>query len=224
LGGVALIIWLVVYVGVLHLNSSQRRKVVLGLVIFSLGQELADDLLRVFHGVWFAQTALPLHLCSLGILVSVWALLTQKQSVFEVAYFLGFVASTQAPLTPDNTRWRRGELDVLRNFLSHGAIVLNVFWLGFVDRIRCRAWSWLKVLLITNVVTIPIALRHLALGSNCFFICWKPEGVNPFLIGEWPWYALWFEVPGLVFFVLVYLPMWWVNRRMSLRPGVVKNG
>jgi hypothetical integral membrane protein (TIGR02206 family) len=146
-------------------------------------------------------------------LVSVWALLTRKQLVFEVAYFWGFAAATQAILTPDNSRWRLGELDLFWNFLSHGAIILNVFWLVVVERMRCRKGSWLRVFLITNLMTIPIALINLAIGANYFFICRKPGGGSPFLIGDWPWYILWFELLAFVFFFLLYVPMWWVNRR-----------
>ncbi len=206
--------WLVLlYIGLRHMSPGQQRKFAIGLAIFSLAQELADDLLRVYHGVWAPETALPFHLCSLGMLVSVWALLSRRQLVFEVAYFWVLAAASQAILTPDNTRWRLGELDVFWNFLSHGVIILNVLWLVFVERMRCRRWSWLKVFAITNLTVIPISLINLGLRSNYFFICWKPGGESPFLIGEWPWYILWFEVLGFCFFLLAYLPMWWAKRR-----------
>jgi hypothetical integral membrane protein (TIGR02206 family) len=213
LAGIALVCFVVVFVGVRYLDPQQRRQVAIGLAFLSLGQELTDDLLRAYHGVWSAQNALPLHLCSLGMLVSVWALLTRRQLVFEVAYFWGFAAATQAILTPDNGRWRLGELDLFWNFLSHGAIILNVFWLVVVEQMRCRRGSWLRVFLITNLMTVPIALINLAIGANYFFICEKPGGGSPFLMGEWPWYILWFELLGFVFFFLLYVPMWWVNRR-----------
>ncbi len=217
--GATVLVWIVVlWLGLRRLDPKQGRRVALGLAFFSLAQELADDLLRVYHGVWAAETALPFHLCSLGMLVSVWALLSRKQLVFEVAYFWVLAAATQAILTPDNTRWRLGELDVFWNFLSHGVIMLNVFWLVFVDGMRCRRWSWLKVFLITNLMMIPIAIINLILNANYFFVCWKPGGESPFLIGEWPWYILVFEVLGLSFFVLLYLPMWLANRARDPQP------
>jgi len=209
--------WLVLLcIGLRHMSPGRQRKFAIGLAIFSLAQELADDLLRVYHGVWAPDTALPFHLCSLGMLVSVWALLSRRQLVFEVAYFWVLAAASQAILTPDNTRWRLGELDVFWNFLSHGVIILNVLWLVFVERMRCRRWSWLKVFAITNLTTVPISLINLALRSNYFFICWKPGGESPFLFGEWPWYILWFEALGFCFFLLAYLPMWWAKRRSSV--------
>lgn len=215
LGGVALVCLVVLRLGLRHLNSQQRRQVVIVLAALSLGQELLDDIIRATRGGWILTEDLPLHLCSLGMLVSVWAILTKRQLVFEVAYYWGFAAASQALLTPDNSRWGHGELDVFWNFLSHGMIILNVLWLVLVDRMRCRRWSWLKVFFITNLALVPIAFVNLALGSNYFFICRRPGGESPFLIGEWPWYLLWFEAFAFLFFFLIYLPMgWWRLRNL----------
>lgn len=211
--GSALLIISAIILGVRVMSDRQRRWMVMGLASVTLAQEALDDLIRISAGVWDPQTALPLHLCSLGMLVSVWALLSRKQLVFEVAYFWVLAAATQAILTPDNSRWRLGELDVFWNFLSHGLIVLNVLWLVFVEGMRCRRGSWLRVFLITNLVAVPVGLINVLLGSNYFFLCRKPGGVSPFLVGEWPWYILWFEALAILFFLLLYLPMRWGRRR-----------
>lgn len=215
LAGVVLACALFLVVGKTRLDGRQRRRVAVAMAVFGVSQELVDDLVRIAHGVWTFQDSLPLHLCSLGMLVSVWALVSRKQIVFEVAYFWGFAAASQALLTPDNTRWTIGEFDILWNFLSHGAILVNVSWLIVVEGMRCRPWSWLRVFLITNLVTVPIALFNLATGANYFFICRKPGGNSPFLVGDWPWYILSFEVLALTFFLLVYLPMWLARRSGS---------
>lgn len=202
------VVWLVVvWVGRARLGPVGRRRAVLVLAVISLGQELADDLLRVSRGVWELQEALPLHLCSLAMLVGVWALLTRRQLVFEMAYYWGFAAASQAILTPDNSRWQMGELDVSWNFLSHGLVILNVLWLVFVEGMRCRQGSWWRAFLITNLALIPIAVINLAIGANYFFICRKPGGSSPFLVGEWPWYILGFELLAVLFFWLLSLPM-----------------
>ena len=71
----------------------------------------------------------------------------------------------------------------------------------------------MRVFLISNLMLVPIGLINLALGANYFFICRKPGGVSPFLMGEWPWYILGFEAFGFLFFLILSLPMWWVNKR-----------
>ena len=218
-------VWVaVVWVGRSFLGVGGRRRMVLGLAVLSLAQELLDDLLRAPRGVWELQDDLPLHLCSLAMLVGVWALLTRRQLIFELAYYWGFAAASQAILTPDNSRWQMGELDVFWNFFSHGVVILNVLWLVFVEGMRCRPGSWLRVFLITNVVLIPIAFINLAIGANYFFICRKPGGTSPFLIGEWPWYILGFEVLAFAFFWVLSLPMAGKARRTGLDPGALAEG
>lgn len=208
----------VVWVGRVGLSPEVRKRVVLVLAVVSLGQELLDDLIRASRGVWELNDDLPLHLCSLAMLVGVWALLTKGQRVFEVAYYWGLVAASQAILTPDNSRWQMGELDVFWNFLSHGLVISNVLWLVFVEGKRCEPGSWWRVFLVTNVALVPIALINLAMASNYFFICRKPGGSSPFLVGEWPWYILGFEVLALAFFWVFSLPMGWDARRRGPGP------
>ena len=41
----------------------------------------------------------------------------------------------------------------------------------------------------------------------------KPGGSSPFLMGDWPWYIIGFEVVGLLFFWVISLPMAWSGRR-----------
>jgi hypothetical integral membrane protein (TIGR02206 family) len=180
--------------------------VALALAVYGLGQEILDDILRLLDGIWVASEDLPLHLCSLAMLVSVYALATRGQLAFEVAYYWGLAAASQAILTPDPTPWTR-ELHVFWGFMSHGAVVLNVLWLVVVEGMRVRRRSWLTVFVITNLTMVPVALANLALDANYFFIREKPGGNSPLLIGEWPWYILGFEVVGLAFFFLLYLPM-----------------
>ena len=206
-----------VWVGRTVLGPKGQRWAVLVLAAVSLGQELVDDLIRALRGVWELNDDLPLHLCSLAMLVGVWALLTKRQRVFEVAYYWGLAAASQAILTPDNSRWQMGELDVFWNFFSHGIVILNVLWLVFVEGMRCRPGSWWRVFLINNLALVPIAVINLAIGSNYFFICRKPGGSSPFLLGDWPWYILGFEVLALVFFWVFSLPMAWDARRVGTR-------
>ena len=210
----------VVWAGRVVLGPRGQRRMVLVLAVVTLGQELVDDLIRAPRGVWELNDDLPLHLCSLAMLVGVWALLTKRQRVFEVAYYWGLAAASQALITPDNSRWQLGELDVFWNFLSHGIVVLNVLWLVFVEGMRCRPGSWWRVFLITNVALIPIGIINLAIGANYFFICRKPGGSSPFLVGEWPWYILGFEVLALAFFWVFSLPMSWEARKARTRPAL----
>ena len=81
---------------------------------------------------------------------------------------------------------------------------------------RCRKGSLLNTFLITNgvVFVIGVVNKILGEGANYWFICAKPGGDSPFLIGEWPYYLFTFELVGFAMMGLIYLPMWIsVNRQ-----------
>jgi uncharacterized membrane protein YwaF len=77
--GLGLVYWAFVRVGRRNPDPRFRRRVAMGLIIFSLGQEVMDDLLRMMDGIWVAQNDLPFHLCSLAMIVGVYALATRRQ-------------------------------------------------------------------------------------------------------------------------------------------------
>jgi uncharacterized membrane protein YwaF len=81
---------------------------------------------------------------------------------------------------------------------------------------RCRKGSLLNTFLITNgvIFVIGVVNKILGEGANYWFICTKPGGDSPFLIGEWPYYLFTFELVGFALMGLIYLPMWIsVNRQ-----------
>lgn len=196
-------------------NPGTRRTIVWALVALSIGQELAWDAIGIRNGVWQAAEHLPLHLCSMALVLSAFALATRRQFAFEIAYFWGFVAATQALLTPDPARWAMGEFDAFWNFLSHGVIVLNVLWLVFVEGMRVRRGAWLKVFALTNVVAVGVGVFDWVTGYNYLFLRAKPGGDSPFLVGEWPWYLLALEALAILFMFVAEQPMRWMRARES---------
>ena len=84
---------------------------------------------------------------------------------------------------------------------------------------RCRKNSLLNTILVTNGAIFIIGIINSAIGNgaNYWFICEKPSGESPFLIGEWPYYLFTFQLAGILFMSLIYLPMWFtVNRNERL--------
>ncbi len=197
----------VLALGLFTKNPDTRRRIVWSLVLLSLGQEVIYDAISLNAGAWMAARDLPLHLCSMAMLISAYALATRQQLAFEVAYFWGIVAASQAMLTPDTTRWRLGELDAAWNFLSHGVIILNVGWLIVVEGMRLRRGSWLRVFWVTNAVAAVVGVINWMSGWNYFFLREKPGGDSPFLVGDWPYYLLVLEALALVFFSLFEIPL-----------------
>ena len=154
-------------------------------------------------------------MCGLSLFISCYALYNKSQAAFEISFFWGIVGASQAIFTPDPARFPYGDISVFFNFLSHGIIILNVFWLMIVDGMRCRKGSLLNTFLISNGAVFIIGFLNKIIGhdANYWFVCRKPGGDNPFLIGEWPYYLYTFVTAGFILMFIVYIPMWIIVNR-----------
>lgn len=200
-------IWfLVLFTGKVILNLEQRRIFVLLLIFITISQELIDDILRWNVGIWDVAEDLPLHMCGISFFTSTYALYSKNQTAFELSYFWGLAGAFQAIITPDPTRFVM-DVSLFWNFLSHGLIILNVFWMIVIDNMRCRVGSYLNAVIITNGILFIISIVNSILGGNYWFICEKPGGESPFIMGEWPLYIIGFQISGILLLGLFYIPM-----------------
>lgn len=200
-------IWfLVLFTGKVILNLEQRRIFVLLLIFITISQELIDDILRWNVGIWDVAEDLPLHMCGISFFTSTYALYSKNQTAFELSYFWGLAGAFQAIITPDPTRFVM-DVSLFWNFLSHGLIILNVLWMIVIDNMRCRVGSYLNTIIITNGILFIISIVNSILGGNYWFICEKPGGESPFIMGEWPLYIIGFQISGILLLGLFYIPM-----------------
>ena len=200
-------IWfLVLFTGKVILNLEQRRIFVLLLIFITISQELIDDILRWNVGIWDVAEDLPLHMCGISFFTSTYALYSKNQTAFELSYFWGLAGAFQAIITPDPTRFVM-DVSLFWNFLSHGLIILNVLWMIVIDNMRCRVGSYLNAVIITNGILFIISIVNSILGGNYWFICEKPGGESPFIMGEWPLYIIGFQISGILLIGLFYIPM-----------------
>ena len=206
-------IWLIIlYIGKAILNEDQRRILVFFLIVVSIGQELIDDFLRWNAGIWIIAEDLPLHMCGISLFTSVFAIYKKNQTAFELSYFLGLAGAFQAIITPDPNRFVL-DVSTFWNFLSHGIIILNVLWLIVIDNMRCRNGSFINTIIITNGCLFIISIVNTILGGNYWFLCEKPGGDSPFIIGDWPLYLIGFEISGILLLGLFYIPMIILRKR-----------
>ena len=213
-----LFIWLALpYFGKHYLTSSKRYTVAIALAFITLFQEAIFDVFQLYIDDFNMGDDLSLHMCGFSLFLTSYALWKKSQASFELAYFWGLAGAFQAIVTPDPTRWPYGDISIFWNFLSHGIIILNVVWLIWVDGMRCRKGSLFNTVLITNgvVFVMGIVNKLLGEGANYWFICAKPGGDSPFLIGEWPYYLVTFQLVGFLMMGIIYLPMWIVVNRQE---------
>jgi len=162
------------------------------------GNEAVAFVAAAQHGV----VRVPLQLCDLATGLSVWALLSLRPRVCELAFFWGVAGSLQAVLTPD---LQRGFPDYwwVKFFLGHCLVVLSAVYLAATGRVGAshagvwRAWGW------TNAYALTAGAVNWTSGTNYGYLARKP--MQPSLLdyfGPWPYYILVMEAAALGSFYL----------------------
>ena len=114
----------------------------------------------IAHG----QIRVPLQLCDLALLLSVWALWSLRPTVSQVAYFWGLAGSLPAILTPD---LRGGFSDYwwVKFFITHGGMVLAVTYLALTGRVQPTHRSLWRIFGLTNLYVAGAGLLNWLFGT-----------------------------------------------------------
>ena len=202
---ISIIIIILVFIAFLRFNkvlgindNSRTFLFVLAFIMISL--DLSEDLVRVFTGFYSIRKDLPLQLCSIGVYLAAFTLVSRKKIFFDLIFYWGFVGATNAILTPD------GNLFELRIFFFysqayHAALIFAVLWLMIKYDMRMRYGSILKVVISTNIIVGLLSILNYALDSNYMFLRQIPNSVSPFLMGEWPVYIIMVQVFSIILVV-----------------------
>jgi hypothetical integral membrane protein (TIGR02206 family) len=168
---------------------------------------VAFVLLEALRGGWLSlEVVLPLHLCDLALLLSVYALATRSRGVAEVLWFWAGAGTILAMLTPD-VGHAFPHRDFLVFFGLHGLVVMSVIVLVFGFSLRPRPDAPRRVFLLTAAYVAVVGAVNVALGTNFLFLRRKPS--NPTLLdafGPWPFYIGVSAVLAFALFTLLGLP------------------
>ena len=199
---ISIILIIIFYVLLLGFNekigikdNSKIFPIILSFIIISL--DISEDIVRYITGHYSIKKDLPLQLCSIGIYVSVIALLKKNQTAFELIFFWGLVGASQAILTPDSNLFELKTFFIYSQ-AYHGTLIFSVLWLIVKNSMRMEMKSISKVFLITNIVVVVVALINYLLDSNYMFLRVRPNSISPFLVGEWPVYIIMVQLFSIV--------------------------
>ena len=202
---ISIIVIILVFIAFLRFNkvlgiNDNSRSFLFVLAFIMILLDLSEDLVRVFTGFYSIRKDLPLQLCSIGVYLAAFTLVSRKKIFFDLIFYWGFVGATNAILTPD------GNLFELRIFFFysqayHAALIFAVLWLMIKYDMRMRYGSILKVVISTNIIIGLLSILNYALDSNYMFLRQIPNSVSPFLMGEWPVYILMVQVFSIILVV-----------------------
>jgi uncharacterized membrane protein YwaF len=82
----------------------------------------------------------------------------------------------------------------LEYYVRHVLILLLPLYMFKNLNIKPSKYSSLKSFFILNILMIVVMPLNFYIGSNYMYLAEPPQVNNPLVIGEWPFYLLWFEV------------------------------
>ena len=157
------------------------------------------------YGPW--RYNLPLHFCSLMLIVAFIALWWRAHWACAMVYFGVLTASIQALITPDMAAGYPS-IAFFIFFISHGLLLVIALAIPVLLRWRARGWDDLRTLLLMDLYVICIIPVNIWLGTNYGYTQGSPvEGCLLDYLGPAPWYYLWVQLPVLAVFRLMMLPV-----------------
>ena len=155
------------------------------------------------HGSW--EQNLPLHYCSMMLLVAVIALWTRNRTACWVLYFGALTACLQGLITPALD----SDFPTLRYiffFCLHGILMPAALAVPLLLKMRARFRDVLVSLFLMDVYLMLIHPINLLLGTNYGFTMKSPvPGCILDYLGPAPWYYLLLQLPVIGLFGCMYL-------------------
>jgi hypothetical integral membrane protein (TIGR02206 family) len=188
-------------------SETFRRNFRYGMAIASIVVELSWHIWKAAIGQWTVTEMLPLHLCSLFVILNSIMLFTRSYSIYEISYFLGIAGALQAFLTPDAGIYGLPHFRPIQTLLAHGLIITECVYMTVVEGFRPTLKSIWRVFLYGNIAMVLIHCVNLGLGSNYMYTMHKPVTASLLdMLGPWPWYLLAIEGIAVVMCAILYLP------------------
>ena len=157
------------------------------------------------NGYWNISDNLPLHLCSISNLISCFILFIPKNKrLFEFLFYAGIIGAFQAFLTPQINNFDGSTYEYLEYYLSHGGILLLPLYMFKNLGFKLSKFSWLRVVGYLNILLIIIMPLNFLIDANYMYLARKPDVYNPLVIGEWPYYIVFWEIILVVLTYLLY--------------------
>lgn len=186
-----------------HGSERARRTIAYALAALILAGWVGEYIADAVLGTWSTTYTLPLQLTDLVSALSIAALITRRQLLVELVYFLAFTASLQAALTPD-LGYAFPSVFYFTYFLYHVGAIVAASFLVFGCRLYPRRGAIWRAFAATLVWAAVAGLGNVITGGNYMYLRAKPVHSSLLsVMGPWPWYIAVATAVGLAMLLLV---------------------
>ncbi|MEK4487213.1 TIGR02206 family membrane protein [Psychrobacillus sp. FSL H8-0484] len=169
-------------------------------------------LMEVLYHVWLFQAdrwnwsnSLPLELCSISLVMTIFLLCTGNKHVYDFVFYAGIGGALQAVATP--------VLDLsfphfryFHFFYTHFGIIATALYFTWMKGYRPTFKGIIKTMVALNVLLPIIYGVNTFFQGNYMFLRSKPtNGSLLDFLGPYPWYILSLEIVAFFIFVCLWL-------------------
>lgn len=202
---IALALMLAVLVMGRFLNKKQNTYVLYVMGAVLVFSSIFNPLRSFFLGDWNTATDLPLHLCGIsGVICAVLPFLKRKQALFDFVFYTGIIGGVMSMLTPQMNSYDGSQFVYIEYYVRHSIILVMPIYLLQNYGMELTKKSMLKTFVNLNILLAIIMPFNFYVGGNYMYLAEPPQVKNPLVIGEWPYYVLWFEVFMVLLLLLLY--------------------
>lgn len=210
---IALISMLSVLVVGRFLNKKQNTYVLYAMGLILVFSSIYSPLRSYSIGDWNTATDLPLHLCGIsGLICAILPFLKRKQILFDFVFYTGIIGGIMSMLTPQMNSYDGSQFAYLEYYVRHSIILVMPIYLLQNYGMELTKKSMMRTFIALNVLLAIIMPFNFYVGGNYMYLAEPPQVKNPLVIGEWPYYVLWFEV-----FMIVLLLVLFYSSKIRLR-------
>ncbi len=177
---------------------------------------LAYVFILMGQGKFNYKTDLPLDICNITGLALPFLMWNPKYKYHEVLYFWILAGTMQAILTPHLYQGFPNFV-FIKYWWVHVGLVVYAIYITRVYGYNPKASSILKAFVSLLIYVLIIFGINAVLGSNYVYVMHKPPTASALdYLGPWPFYLIFATLIGLLFFVIMYIPIWaWEKRRVK---------
>lgn len=195
------------------LNKKQNTYVLYAMGLILVFSSIYSPLRSYLMGNWNTATDLPLHLCGIsGLICAILPFLKRKQVLFDFVFYTGIIGGIMSMLTPQMNSYDGSQFAYLEYYVRHSIILVMPIYLLQNYGLELTKKSMIRTFIALNVLLAIIMPFNFYVGGNYMYLAEPPQVKNPLVIGEWPYYVLWFEV-----FMVVLLLVLFYSSKIRLR-------
>ena len=161
---------------------------------------------NIINGYWNISDNLPLHLCSVSNLIACFILFIRKNNrLFEFLFYAGIIGAIQALLTPQINNFDGSNYEYIEYYISHAGILLLPIYMYKNLGYKLTRFSWLRIVLHLNILLAIVLPLNFLIDSNYMYLAAAPSVSNPLVIGDWPYYILFWEFIVVILTYFLYV-------------------